>query len=145
MKFTACFKWHERFKGGRQSIDDDERPGRPSTSTDDLHVDKINTLVRANQRLTIREFAEECGISVGSCYEILTVKLHHVAVKFVPRLMTDDQKANRVRVCQELLDRSDEDENFLLRIGVHKISLQFVAPSGCPFYNPTNEKKTFFV
>ena len=28
MKRTACFKWHERFKGGRQSIDDDERPGR---------------------------------------------------------------------------------------------------------------------
>ena len=23
---------------------------------------------------------------------------------------------------------------------VHKISLQFVAPPGCPFYNPTNEK-----
>ena len=30
--------------------------------------------------------------------------------------MTDDQKANRVRVCHELLDRSDEDENFLSRI-----------------------------
>ena len=66
MKRTACFKWHERFKGGRQSIDDDERLGRPSTSTDDLGVDKINTVVRANRRLTIRELAEECGISVGS-------------------------------------------------------------------------------
>ena len=38
MKRTACFKWQERFKGGPQSNDDD---GRPSTSTDDLHVDKI--------------------------------------------------------------------------------------------------------
>lgn len=75
MKRTACFKWHERFKGGRQSIDDDERPGRPSTSTDDPHVDKINTLVRENRRLTVRELAEECGISVGSCYEVLTEKL----------------------------------------------------------------------
>ena len=118
MKHTACFKWHERFKGGRQSVDDDERPGRPSTSTDDPHVDKINTLVRENRRLTIRELSEECGISVGSCYEILTekLKMHRVAAKFVPRLMTDDQKANRVRVCRELLDRSNEDENFLSRI-----------------------------
>ena len=55
--------------------DDDERPERPSTSTEDPHVDKINTLVRANRRLTIRELTEECGISVGSCYEILTAKL----------------------------------------------------------------------
>ena len=43
MKSIAYFNWHERFKGGRQSIDDDERPGRPSTSTDDPHVNKINT------------------------------------------------------------------------------------------------------
>ena len=38
--------------------------------------------------------------------------MHRVAVKFVPRLITDDQKANRIRVYQELLDRSDEDESF---------------------------------
>ena len=25
------------------------------------------------------------------------------------------------------------------KLRVRKISLQFVAPSGCPFYNPTNE------
>lgn len=118
MKRTACFRWHERFKCGRQSIEDNERPGRPSTSTDDPHVDRINSLVRANRRLTIRELAEECEISVGSCHEILTekLKMHRVAAKFVPRLMTDDQKANRVQVCQELLDRSEEDENFLSRI-----------------------------
>ena len=42
--------------------------------------------------------------------------MHRVAAKFVPRLMTDDQKANRVHVCQELLNRSDEVENFLSRI-----------------------------
>ena len=62
MKRTACFKWHERIKDGRQSTGDDERPGRLSTSTADPHVDKINTLVRANRRLTIRELAEERGI-----------------------------------------------------------------------------------
>lgn len=74
LKRTACFKWHKRFKGGRQSIEDDERPGRPLTSNHDPKIDKINTLVRANRRLTIRELAEECGLSIASCYEILTEK-----------------------------------------------------------------------
>ena len=41
MKHTACFKWHEHVKGGGQSIDDDERP---STSTEDLHDNKINSI-----------------------------------------------------------------------------------------------------
>ena len=118
MKRATCFKWHARFKDGRQSITDNERPGRPSTSTDDSHVDKINTMVRENRRLTVRELAEECEISVGSCHEILTAKLkmHRVAAKFVPRLMTDDQKARRVQICQEMFERSEEDENFLSRI-----------------------------
>lgn len=78
---------------------------------------KINTLVRANRHLTVRELAEECGISVGFCYEILTkrLKMHRIAAKLVPRLLTDEQKTHHVQVCQELLDRS-EDENFLSRI-----------------------------
>ncbi|XP_066945211.1 protein GVQW3-like [Macrobrachium rosenbergii] len=116
MKRTACFKWHERFKDGQQSIEDDERPGRPSTSADDPHIDKINTLVRQIVVLLSGD-PEEYGISVGSCYEILTKRLkkHSVVAKPVPRLMTDEQKAHRVQVCQELLDRS-EDENFLSRI-----------------------------
>ena len=42
--------------------------------------------------------------------------MHRVAAKFAPRLMTDDLKANRVLVCQELIDRIDEDESFLSRI-----------------------------
>ena len=98
MKRATCFRWHKRFKNGRLSVEDDERSGRPSTSTDDPHIDKINTLVRANRRQTVRELAEECGISVGSCHHILTeeLKMHLFAAKFLLRLMTSDQQAHRV-------------------------------------------------
>ena len=110
MKRATCFRWHKCFKNGRLSVEDDERSGRPSTSPDDPHIDEINTLVRANRRLTVREVA----ISVGSCHHILTEELnmHHVAAKFVPRLMTSDQQAHRVQVCQDLLDHSKNDKNF---------------------------------
>ena len=113
--------------------------------SDNPHVDKINILARANRRLTIRELAEECGISVGSCYEILSAKLkmHRVAATLEPRLMTDDQKANRVRVCQGLLERSDEEENFLSRI----TSTQNFTAIRCSFrltiLQSTNEKTLF--
>jgi len=39
--------------------------------------------------------------------------MHHVAAKFVPRLLTEEQKQNRVTVSQELLDRLNTDENHL--------------------------------
>ena len=41
--------------------------------------------------------------------------MHRVAAKFV-RLLTEEQKQNRVTVSQELLDRSNTDENFLKNV-----------------------------
>ncbi|XP_054706645.1 protein GVQW3-like [Uloborus diversus] len=72
---SRCHEWFKRFKEGRTSTTDDPRSGRPSTSTDDAQVAKLNALVRSNRRLTIREMAEECHISFGSCQEILTEKI----------------------------------------------------------------------
>jgi hypothetical protein len=90
---TQCYEWFERFKDDRQPTDNDPRPGRPSTSTDAVHIAQVRAVVRSNRRLTVREIAEECNISVGSCHAILTEKLemHRVAAKFVSRLLTEDQ------------------------------------------------------
>ena len=78
----------------------------------------MNTLVRANQCLTVRELAEECRVSVGSCHHILMeeLKMHCVAAKFVPCLMASDQQAHRVQVCQDLLNHSENDKEFLSKI-----------------------------
>ena len=42
--------------------------------------------------------------------------MRRVSSKFVPRLLTDDQKENRVEISQELLDNADGNENFLKNI-----------------------------
>jgi len=34
------------------------------------------------------------------------LKMRHIAAKFLPRLLTGEQKENRVTVSQELFDRS---------------------------------------
>jgi hypothetical protein len=59
MSQTQCFEWYSRFKTGRTSIDEDPRSGRPSTSTDDAHIDAVRDLILQNRRLTIREIAED--------------------------------------------------------------------------------------
>ena len=42
--------------------------------------------------------------------------MRRVAAKFVPRLLTDAQKENRVTVSQELFGSSNADENFLINV-----------------------------
>jgi hypothetical protein len=84
----------------------------------DDHIEKVRSVVRENRRLTVREVSEEAGICKSSCHTILTekLKMHRVAAKFVPRLLTGEQKQNRITVSQELLDHSNTDENFLKNV-----------------------------
>ena len=42
--------------------------------------------------------------------------MHRVAAKFVPRLMTSDQEAHRVQVCQDLLDHAKNDKELSSKI-----------------------------
>ena len=72
-------------------------------------------MIRGNLRLTVREVADEVGISIGSCHQIFTEKLQmrRVCAKFVPRLLSDDQKENRVEISQELLANANGNEIFL--------------------------------
>jgi len=59
--------------------------------------------------------ADKVGISIGYCHQILTEKLHmhRVSAQFVPRLLTNDQKENRVEISQELLATANSNENLL--------------------------------
>ena len=41
---------------------------------------------------------------------------HRVAAKFVPRIVTADQKQQRVNVCTELRQIASDDETFLSRV-----------------------------
>jgi len=54
----------------------------------------------------------------GTCQWVFTEELgmHHVAAKFVPRILTADQKQQRVNVCTELRCLASYDETFLSRV-----------------------------
>ena len=43
---TTVYEWFKRFKEGRESLDDDERSGRPASSRTDESVEKIRELIR---------------------------------------------------------------------------------------------------
>ena len=118
MSRTQCYEWCKCFNDGRMSVDEDPRPGQPSTSTDDDHIKRVLAVIHGNLRLTLREVADEARISIRSCHQIFTEKLqmHRVIAKFMPCLLTDDQKENCVEISQELLANANGNENFLKNI-----------------------------
>ncbi|GFX25330.1 protein GVQW3 [Trichonephila clavipes] len=71
MSRARVFERHRRFKEGRQSVNSDPRSGRPSTSRNENKIAQVKAVVHSDRCLTVREIAQECHISVGSCDEIL--------------------------------------------------------------------------
>ena len=81
----------------------DDRSGRPSTATTPSKVEGVRAAVNQDRRRTILYLCAEVRIGYGSCQRILTEQLnmHRIAAKFVPRVLTQDQKDSRVAICQE--------------------------------------------
>jgi hypothetical protein len=94
LSLTAVFECHSCFEAGQQSVEDDEHSGRPSTSKTIKSVEKIRELTHKDRRRTIHELADTTGISYGVCQGILreNLNMRHIAAKFVPRLLINDQK-----------------------------------------------------
>ena len=62
----TVYKWFERFPNGCESVEDEERSGRHSTSNTQDNVERVSEMIRSNRRLTIGEISEDLNISYGS-------------------------------------------------------------------------------
>jgi hypothetical protein len=77
-----------QIKDGCMSADSDQCSGRPSTSWNADIIDKVRTWIMEDHRLTVREIADEVGISRGSANMITeNLSMRRVASKFEPRLL----------------------------------------------------------
>jgi hypothetical protein len=96
-------------------------------------------------------------VGYGTRQWVLTEELgmHCVAAKIVPRILTVDQKQQRVNVCTELRQLASDDETFLSRIIIgdkswvygydpetKRQSSQWKSPSPTPKKDQTGEKQS---
>ncbi|KAJ8953293.1 hypothetical protein NQ318_015875 [Aromia moschata] len=102
--------FRKAFAEGREDVNDENRAGRPSTSSSDDNVKRVRDLLNTNRRLSVRLISETLDITKTIVHEIVSESLgmRKVCAKFVPKVLTDDQKARRVETCQELLDTCED-------------------------------------
>jgi len=72
-------------------------------------------MIRSNRRLTIREISEILNISYGSVQNILTTdfNMRRVSAKFVPRVLTVEQKQQPLSISVQLRDHAASDSSIL--------------------------------
>ncbi|UYV67049.1 hypothetical protein LAZ67_4003761 [Cordylochernes scorpioides] len=115
---SNVYRWYKMFSEGREDVNDEERAGRPSTSTTDEKINEVKKMILANRRITVREVAEDLNISITSCHSIFIndLGMRRVAAKFVPKLLNCNQKQHSMNIANEMLDSVRDDPNLLQRV-----------------------------
>ena len=117
MGITQIKEWYRRFKNGRTSVDSDPRSGRPSLTTLE-NIERLQLSIEGDRRLTVRELENDLGIPKTTVWEILNkiLGMTGVCAKFIPKLLTTEQKDLRSEIAQDNLEMVSDDENVLKKV-----------------------------
>ncbi|GBP38918.1 Putative uncharacterized protein FLJ37770 [Eumeta japonica] len=99
-------KWARLFQQGRESCEDDPRPGRPVTVVTEENVRKIEKLELADQRIKLWQIAEELQISRERVGEIIHehMNMRIISALWVPKMLTPFDKQRRLQTRVHTMD-----------------------------------------
>lgn len=102
LSIKQCYNRFKRFQQGDFSIEDEQRSGRPS----EIDLDQVQALVKSDRRQSTREMASKLGCHHSTiAYHLAKLGLVQKFGAWVPHRLTDDQKEQRVSICNSLLSR----------------------------------------
>ncbi|PNF32270.1 hypothetical protein B7P43_G17591, partial [Cryptotermes secundus] len=113
---TRVFEWCKCFREGREHVENEPHDRQPRTSVAKPNVDRADTLIRENRRITMKELGAMLSISVGSVEDIVKFHLQcrKVNARLVPHTLTDVNKMVCMQVASRLLQQfEDEGDAFL--------------------------------
>ena len=102
-------------------------------------MDTVREKVLEDGRLTVQETATDMRISIESVCSILTedLRLLRVLAKFVPKLLTKQQKKLRKEISKNIHDFENHDPEFMKTI-ITNDETWFVITTQKPSFNPYN-------
>ena len=103
VSYDTVRRWKKKFESGVESIKNAPKWGRPKSASRKEIVSKIKEIIEGDARFTVRDIARKVGISLSTVHLILKkhLKVRKISARWVPHLLTDEQK--RVRVAKKLL------------------------------------------
>ena len=106
VSYDTVRRWKKKFESGVESIKNAPKSGRPKSASRKEIVSKIKEIIEGDARFTVRDIARKVGISLLSTVHLILkmhLKVRKISARWVPRLLTDEQKRQRVKVAKKLL------------------------------------------
>ena len=119
MSKSRVYQWCSWFKDGRTSLHDEPRSGRPNTANNDQNTARVEELIKVDRRVKLTELSLKLDIPKTSVYEIVHDKLGYrkVSARWVPKMLSDEHKRQRVEISQILLHRCQQEGDEIVDIG----------------------------
>ncbi|KAG7174500.1 Mariner Mos1 transposase-like 1 [Homarus americanus] len=120
--------WIQDFQDGREDLMDQCQRCVGSNGgvnngavapTDPAIVVRLEELINSDRRVTLEQASEMVNVTQHTSQMIITnvLGLKRVCERWVPRLLTPEQRQTRIATCQELVDRYEaEGDEFLTKI-----------------------------
>jgi hypothetical protein len=90
--------WVARFRSRRTLVEDDERPGSPSS---DSLSDAISDYLTGNPHASCREMAKDLFISMNAILHVLDeTGLRFFIARLIAYKLSSELKARRIQICQ---------------------------------------------
>ncbi|CAH1999367.1 unnamed protein product [Acanthoscelides obtectus] len=104
---STISRWYGEFKRGRVSLSDDHRVGAPKTAVTQENADAVRKLIIEDRHVTYSGIEASLKISKTSIQKNLHEELgvRKLVSRWIPHLLTEEQKAARVNWCQKTFDR----------------------------------------
>ena len=115
MNRSSVFQWHKRFKEGRESVRDDERCGRSREVRTSEMIGQLNDFMNRDRRVSIETLSAQFNVSVGAVHIIIReeLKMRKIYMKFVPRVLREDQRERRCNDSKEMVELINSDPQVL--------------------------------
>ena len=111
MNRASVFEWHKRFKEGRESVRNDEMCKRSKEGRTPELIGQIKNFMDRDRDVSIETISALFDVSMGTVPTIIreNLKMRKICVKFVPRMLREDQKERRCHVSREMVDLINSD------------------------------------
>ena len=102
---ATVYNWISEFSGKKKALVRDDSRGRPSSALNEQKIAEVKALVEVDPHSTIRELSEASDLSIGSISNILHkgLLMRKLAARWVPHLLTEEQKKRRVDCARNLI------------------------------------------